>query len=200
MNDGRIDDCTGVLMAGGRATRLGGLPKGLLRVEGETIAARSLGLFGALFREALVVANDPASYASLGVPIVTDRVMGRGAPGGLHAALGAARTGWVFTAACDMPFLAEGPIRLLASRRAGAAAVLVRWRGGLEPLHALWSRACFPVLERLLAEGRPSLQDLARAVPACVIEEEAWRAVDPEGRALENANTSEDLVRLGLER
>lgn len=193
-----ILDCTGALIAGGAATRLGGAPKGLLRVGGEPIAARSLRLFERLFGAALVVANDPAPYEPLGVPLFADRIAQKGAPGGLHAALTAARTGWVFAAACDMPFLEPAPIRLLAARRAGSEAVIVRWRGHLEPLHALWSRACLPVLERLLREGDPSLQALSRAVSTRVVEEDEWRTVDPAGRSFENVNTPEDAIRLGI--
>jgi molybdopterin-guanine dinucleotide biosynthesis protein A len=193
-----VPDCTGALVAGGRAVRMGGIPKGLLRVGDEPIAARSLRLLGELFGAVLVIANDPAPYAALGARVIPDAMPGKGAPGGLHAALAAAATGWVFAAACDMPFLAADPIRRLAALRAGADAVLVRAGGRLEPLHAFWSRACLPVLERMLREGDPSLQALARAVRTRVVEEDEWRAMDPLGRSLENANTPEDLARLGL--
>jgi molybdopterin-guanine dinucleotide biosynthesis protein A len=195
----RIDGCTGVLVAGGRATRLGGIPKGLLRVEGEPIAARALRLFASLFPAALVVANDPAPYRELGAAVVADRIAGKGAPGGIHAALAAVATDWIFAAACDMPFLEAAPIRLLAAhRRPGVAAVLVRYGGVLQPLHAFWSRECLATLARMLAAGDPSLVELARAVPAHVVEERESRTVDPGGRALENANTPEDAARLGL--
>ncbi|HET8539517.1 MAG TPA: dipeptidase [Anaeromyxobacter sp.] len=199
MDAAPIDGCTGALVAGGAAVRMGGTPKGLLRVGGQTIAARSVALFRRVFGRALVVANDAAPYAGLGVPVIPDAIRGRGAPGGLHAALSAAETPWVFVAGCDMPFLDAGAIRSLAARRQGADAVLVRFRGHLEPLHAFWSRACLPVLERLLAEGEPSFRDLAAAVRTRVVEEEEWRAVDPDGRAFANANTPEDVRRLGLE-
>jgi molybdopterin-guanine dinucleotide biosynthesis protein A len=191
-------DVTGALVAGGQARRLGGAVKGLLKVEGEPLAARSLRLFARLFPSALVVANDPAPYLPLGAPVVADRLPGRGAPGGLHAALVAATTPWVFTAACDMPFLSEAGVALLYARREGAPAVLPRWGGRLEPLHALWSRACLPALERALAEGEPSLRALAALVGARVVEESAWRMIDPDGRAFENVNTPEDAARLGL--
>ncbi len=178
---------------------MGGVAKGLLRVGGEPIAARTLALFRRLFGEALVVANDPAPYASLGAPIVPDLVAGRGAPGGLHAALSAAGTPWVFAAGCDMPFIDARGVAFLADRRAGADAVLVRFRGRLEPLHAFWSRACLPVFERLLRAGEPSFRDLAASVRARIVEEAEWRLVDPAGRAFENVNTPEDAVRLRLE-
>lgn len=194
----RFPDTTGVIVAGGRATRMAGLPKGLLRTGGEPIAARTLRIFGKLFGAALIVANDPAPYAALGAPVVGDLITGKGAPGGVHAALASAGTPWVFTAACDMPFLDEAPVAYLAARREGARAVLVRWRGRLEPLHAFWSRECLPALDAALRAGNPSLQELARAVSARVVEEAEWRTVDPLGRALENANTPADAARLGL--
>lgn len=190
-------DCTGALVAGGQASRLGGVAKGTIRLGGEPIAARTLRLFRDLFGEALVVANDAAPYEAFGAPVFPDRIPGKGAPGGLHAALSAASTRWVFTAGCDMPFLSAEPIAWLAARR-DAPAVAVVWRGRLEPLHAFWSKACLPTVERMLRDGNPSMWKLATACGARFVAEEEWRTVDPEGRAFENANTPEDVARLGL--
>ena len=195
----RIGDCTGVLVAGGQARRLGGVAKGFLRVQGVPIAARSLALFRDLFDQVLVVANDPGPWTALGAPVVPDAIPGKGAPGGLHAALQAARTGWIFTAACDMPFLSEGPIRHLAARREGAPAVLVEGRRGLEGMHAFWAKGALPTVDRMLREGDPSLRALAAALGARIVTAREWRDVDPEGRSFENVNTPEDLRRLGIE-
>jgi molybdopterin-guanine dinucleotide biosynthesis protein A len=194
-----LHDCTGALVAGGRAARLGGLAKGLLRTEGQPIAARTARLFEELFDDSLVVAPPGSPYAALGLPLVSDVFPGKGAPGGVHAALQASTTGWIFAAGCDMPFIDAEAIRWLAARREGADAVLVEWRGRLEPLFAFWSRRCLAPLERLLAEGDPSLRALVDEVHACVLPEEAWRAFDPEGRCFENVNTWSDVARLGLE-
>ncbi len=195
----RIPDCTGVLLAGGQAARLGGLAKGLLRLGGEAIAAHSLQLFGEVFEAALVVANDAAPYAAFGAKVIADAIPGKGAPGGLHAALAEARTGWIFTAACDMPFLSGEAIRFLWAQGGAAPAVAVHWGGRLEGLFAFWSRGCLPAVERMVREGDPSLWRIATAVGARVVPEAAWRAFDPDGRTFANANTPEDLARLGLE-
>ena len=198
----RVADCTGVLLAGGRATRLGGLAKGLLRLDGRTLVERALELCRELFEGALLVANDPAPYAGLGVPVVGDLLRGRGAPGGLHAALSTVRTGSIFLAACDMPHLSREGIRLLARERGASGgdawAVAAEWGGRLEPLHALWARAGLPTVERMLGEGQPSMTSLARAVGVRTVPEAAWRCVDPAGLAFSNANTPQDLERLGL--
>jgi molybdopterin-guanine dinucleotide biosynthesis protein A len=195
----RIGDCTGVLVAGGQARRMGGAAKAFVRVGGVPIAARSLALFRELFDEVLVVANNPEPWLPLGARVIPDAVPGKGAPGGLHAALRAAGAGWIFAAACDMPFLSEGPIRHLAARREGSTAVLVEGERGPEGLHAFWSRSALPTLERMLREGDPSLRALAAEIGARVVPAREWRAIDPDGRCLENVNTPEDVLRLGLE-
>ncbi|HSN13869.1 MAG TPA: molybdenum cofactor guanylyltransferase [Anaeromyxobacteraceae bacterium] len=194
----RLLDATGVLVAGGRAVRMGGAPKGFLRLDGEPIAARTLRLFRATFADVLVVANDPAPWEPLGVRVVPDAIAGKGAPGGLHAALLHARTEWIFAAGSDMPFLSAGVIAWLAGRRGDAPALVPRWQGRLEPLHAFWSRRCLPDVERLLRAGDPSFGELAAAVGARVVEEAEWRAIDPDGRAFENVNTPAEAARLGL--
>jgi len=195
----RFPDITGALIAGGRAARLGGRPKGLLQIDGEPLAVRALRLFTDHLGGALLVADDPAPYASLGVRTVPDLLPGHGAPGGLHAALAAAATPWVFAAACDMPFLSRPGLALLAARRAGALAVVPRWEGRYQPLHALWSREALARIARALQEGNPSLQELVTLVGARVVEAAEWRAFDPAGLAFENVNTPEEVAALGLD-
>jgi molybdopterin-guanine dinucleotide biosynthesis protein A len=51
----------------------------------------------------------------------------------------------------------------------------------------------------MLREGDPSLRAIAAEIGARVVPAREWREVDPDGRCLENVNTPEDIVRLGLE-
>jgi molybdenum cofactor guanylyltransferase len=194
-----LSECTGAVVAGGQGSRMGGVAKGLLCLDGEPLVARTLRLFGEVFAGSMVVANDAGPYAAFGAPVIPDRIAGRGAPGGLHAALAASRTPWVFTAGCDMPFLSAEAMRWLWARRGDAPAVAVVWRGQLQPLHAYWSRGCLPTVERLLSGGQPSMWQLATAVGARLVGEVAWREIDPGGRVFENVNTPEEAARLGLE-
>jgi len=191
-------DITGALIAGGQASRLGGVAKGLLTLEGQPLLGRSLDLFSRLFGASLLVVNDPVPYRRFEVAQVADLIPGRGAPGGLHAALSTATTPWVFAAACDMPFLSPAGIALLAARRPGALAVVPRWDGRFEPLHALYSRELLPRLAQALQEGHVSLQRLAALAGAAIVADEAWAKIDPGGRAFQNANTVEEARRLGL--
>ena len=80
--------CTGVVLAGGAASRYGGLPKGLERVDGRRIIDRVADALSNATDDLLLVANhaDAASWLP-GVPVQHDLVPGTGGLGGIHAAL-----------------------------------------------------------------------------------------------------------------
>src|SRR3954454_24240774 len=104
------------IVAGGGAARLGGQPKPALLVGGRSIAERLLEALRATFPRVLVVANDAAPWAGLGVEVTPDAPSYRGAGplAGVHAALAAtvAHAGVVCVAG-DMPFVAPGLLSLL---------------------------------------------------------------------------------------
>ena len=80
--------CTGVILAGGQATRFGGVPKGLARVHGERIIDRVAGALRESADDLLLVANDAAAASWLpGVRVECDLRPGLGSLGGLHSAL-----------------------------------------------------------------------------------------------------------------
>src|SRR5437016_2455569 len=102
MEDGRHAlAVTGVLLAGGRATRMGGRDKAFAAVGGEPIAARTLRLFCTLFPQVVVATNRPARFRELGAETVGDVFPDCGPLAGIHAAMRIARHPHVFVAACD---------------------------------------------------------------------------------------------------
>lgn len=190
-------EVTWAIIAGGRGERLGGVAKGLLEVEGRTVVERLLGL-GRLFGAVLLVANDAAPYARFGVRTVADVVRGRGAPGGVHAALAGAETEWVLAVACDMPFVSEAVVRVLLGARAPEVdAVAFTVAGRVEPLLALYRRTLAGRWGETLRTEEPSLRQLLSGCRTRLLPEDALRAVDAELRAVVSVNTPEDAARHG---
>src|SRR5205814_43471 len=68
----------GVVLAGGRASRMGGRDKAFAGVEGEPIAVRAVRIFRSLFAQGLVSTKRPGRFAGLGVQTVADPVPGCG--------------------------------------------------------------------------------------------------------------------------
>jgi molybdenum cofactor guanylyltransferase len=194
-------DITLALIAGGKGSRLGGVAKGLLRWQGQPLLAHQLAL-RPLFGDVLLVCAEPAPYAPWALRTVADVVPGRGAPGGVHAALVHARTPWVLALGCDMPFVSAAALApLLAARSAAVDAVAYRVGGRLEPLLALYRRelaASWAV--RLAAQPGPSFAQLLGEARPAILEEAALRAVDAELASVRSVNTPEDLEALGVQR
>jgi molybdopterin-guanine dinucleotide biosynthesis protein A len=177
---------------------LGGISKGLLHVQGRTCLERLLEL-RSHFEEVLWVGGAPGD-APAGTRSVPDVMPGRGAPGGVHAALVAARTPWVMAVACDMPFV-TGPVvqRLLGERAAGANAVCFQVGQHLQPFPGLYRAALASRWGAQLAK-EPSLRHLLTSVGARELDEATLRAVDPLAHSVVSLNTPEDLVRWSAER
>lgn len=190
-------DVTLAIIAGGKASRLGGAPKGLLRLGGQTLLERHLA-FGARFADALLVTNDPAPYRSYRVRTAEDLIPGKGAPGGVHAALARSRTPWILAVAVDMPFVRAEAVRLLLDAR-GSSRLLCFERGGhLEPLLGAYAASLAAEWEPLLAQA-PPFRKIFSALGGSPLPEGALRAVDPSLESLANVNSPEDVARFGLE-
>ncbi|XXF78056.1 molybdenum cofactor guanylyltransferase [Myxococcaceae bacterium GXIMD 01537] len=199
---GGFADVTLAVVAGGRGERLGGVAKGLLEVGGRTVLERLLELAPWLgFGDVLLVANDAAPYARFGLRTVADVFAGKGAPGGVHAALKHARTPWVLAVACDMPFVRPEAVRLLFEARGPEVdAVCFSVSGRWEPLLAVYRAALAGPWGRVLQVEEPSLRALLSQSRTRVLPEDVLKQVDPEARSVVSVNTPEDLARHGLTR
>ena len=190
-----IANASAAILAGGAGTRLGGVSKALLEIGGRTILARQLDVLRPLFGEVFLVAPDPSPFDAHGVRVVRDRLAGKGAPGGVHAALEEAGAGWVFCLACDMPFVSAPPVALLAARREGAEAVVFLRAGFVEPLFGFYATSLLPAFRLALETGDPSLAKLLSAARTVRVAERDLAEIDPGCRSLSNVNTPEELAR-----
>ena len=116
------EQITGLVLAGGQGTRMGGVDKGLQLLAGEPLAQRCAQRLAPQVGAVLLNANRHLdAYAALGWPVVTDEPIADDAyPGplaGFAAGLAACRTPWLLTVACDTPFFPAD----LAQRLAQAA-------------------------------------------------------------------------------
>lgn len=187
----------GVVLAGGASRRMGE-EKARLMMRGEPLLARVVRLLRLAFSEVIVVG--PPSLADLvpGVTVTPDTRAGQGPLAGLEAAFAATRTSLLFVVACDMPFVSPALARrmaVIALDSPGADAVSLRSASGVEPLHAVYGRACQPVVTTLLDGGERSLQALLARVRVEEIAPEQRADADPAGLATVNVNTPDEWRR-----
>lgn len=188
---------TGVLLAGGRASRMGGRDKAFAAVGGEPIAARTLRLFRTLFPQVIVATNRPERYRTFDVETVSDVFPGCGPLAGIHAAMRVAAHPHLFVAACDMPGLDPDVIRFLLARIGAADAVVPRWDHDIEPLHAVYAVRLLPLVEEALRAGRHALRDFFPRLRVDYVGEDELRAIRGTARSMLNVNTPEELAAVG---
>jgi len=188
-------DVTALIVAGGRATRFGGVDKRELVIEGRTIFERQVAVLSG--RVAEVIVSSPHEIE--GFRTVADTIAEVGPLAGIAAGLVAATTPWVLVLAGDMPYVSGALVELVLSRIAGDLdAVGIQINGLPEPLVcALRCATCAPVVERRIAAGQRKASRLLTEGDLRVrwIGDAELRTVDPELRALFNVNAPGDVRR-----
>ncbi|WP_296229456.1 molybdenum cofactor guanylyltransferase MobA [Ralstonia sp. UBA689] len=100
-------DITGLILAGGRGSRMGGVDKGLQVFRGAPMAMHTLMRLSPQVDHVLINANrNLAAYESFGVPVVVDSVPDFAGPlAGILAGLEQCQTRYLLIAPCDSPFV-----------------------------------------------------------------------------------------------
>lgn len=190
-----IDGFTGVVLTGGLSRRYGS-NKALADWEGGKLIEAAVGVSKNLFFETLIPTKDSARYRFLessGLRCLRD-VSERQHPAvGILTALHASMTDRVFVFACDMPRVRPALVRGLCAAAGGFEAVVPVWKGGMQPLCAIYSRACIGPLEELLDLENFSLRDIFDKVLVRRVGEDELTPFDPEGASFADIDTVEEM-------
>lgn len=200
-----VEEVTGAILAGGRATRFHGINKATLSVDGRRIVDRQLDVLRETTVEQFVIGGGGDTFEGLTVPVISDMIADAGPLGGLLTALNVARTSRVVVMACDMPFVTEAFIRYLIScsvqgEEAGPTAVVPRSRSGLHPLCALYETSIAAAVADRIAAGRLAVRDLLKDINARILGPEELLPFDRDGFLFANVNTPADLQAISLRR
>lgn len=196
------DRITGVLLAGGRGMRMGGVDKGLQTLNGEPLALHVLRRLAPQVGPFVISANRHAErYAELGATfnatVIADTLPDFPGPlAGLLAAMRAARTEFVLSAPCDTPTLpadlAERLSTALDAQHASiATAITIDAHGNtsIHPVFALLRTSLADDLERFLGAGE-------RKVRTWYAHHKAVEVAFPDERTFYNINSLQELADL----
>jgi molybdopterin-guanine dinucleotide biosynthesis protein A len=109
-------DVTGVILAGGRGSRMGGADKGLQNFRGMPLAMYTLLRLGPQVGEVMVNANrNLAAYESFGVPVWPDVISDYAGPlAGFLTGMERCETSYMVTVPCDTPLFPQDLVARLA--------------------------------------------------------------------------------------
>ena len=152
-----VGQVTGVILSGGRATRMGGVDKGLIPVNGRPMITWVIDVLRPQVAEILVNANRSLDeYRALGYPVIDDGDREfRGPLAGIASGLRAAERKYVAFAPCDSPLVCADLVpRLHAALSSEGARIAVAHDGErLQPVFALLESALLDDLMRYLDSG-----------------------------------------------
>jgi molybdopterin-guanine dinucleotide biosynthesis protein A len=187
-----------MVLAGGGGLRLG-REKALENLGEISLLERVLLQLSFLDSDILLVTAKELSRPWLeGHPrlkVVSDIYPAKGPLGGIYTGLELSNSFYNVVVACDMPFLNRALLGYMAGVSAGYDLVVPRLKGLVEPLHAVYSKACLASIEGLLKQGVLGIRELFRLVRVRYVEAEEIDRFDPEHLSFFNINTRADLAR-----
>jgi len=186
--------CSAVILTGGLNTRMQGRNKAFIQLGGRRFLTRVLDTVSAYLDECLIVTRQTGLYREWPVKIVADRLAVRSPLTGIHAGLMSMRSEFALVTSCDTPFLRKAVVNRLLTALEPDTDVIVPASGTFfQPLCALYSRRCVPVIEEILGQGQVKVDRLYARVRVKRVAYRHFEAVDPELHSFFNVNTPGDL-------
>jgi molybdopterin-guanine dinucleotide biosynthesis protein A len=192
-----IANITGLILAGGRGTRMGGVDKGLQNHLGMPLALLALRRLAPQVGQVMINANrNIAVYESMGAPVWPDEIPDYAGPlAGMLAGLAHCATPYLVTVPCDTPNfpldLVERLARGLADMDGDMATAFTR-EGGVprrQPVFSLMKTSLRDNLAAYVAGGQGNVGFWAS-------QQRCAQVVFEDGSAFFNANTPADLEQL----
>jgi len=191
----RAGGVTGLVLAGGRARRMGGADKGLVPLAGRPMVCWVSESLAGQCEQVMVNANRNADrYRELtGLPVLADTMQDFAGPlAGMASGLAACTTEWMATAPCDSPLIAPDLVaRLRAALDADGADLAVAHDGErMQPVFALLPTRLLPSLREFLDGGGRKIDQWYAA------QRTALASFEDRPRMFLNVNTPEERERL----
>lgn len=185
---------TGLVLAGGRGTRMGHVDKGLQTFRGAPMALHVIMRLSPQVGNLMINANQNLGpYEGFGVPVWPDQMQGFAGPlAGLQTGLSQCGTEYLVTAPCDSPFLPDDLVERLGEAllaEDAELAVAVTGEGETRqphPVFCLMKAALLPHLNQYLDSG-------GRKIDAWYATLKVAEVRFPDEAAFRNINTLEEL-------
>jgi molybdopterin-guanine dinucleotide biosynthesis protein A len=187
---------TGLVLAGGRGSRMGGVDKGLQSLEGQPLVQHALNRLEPQVGPLMINANRHLEiYAGFGVPVCPDGDDSFAGPlAGVLAGLRQCETDWLVTVPCDTPKFPEDLVSRLYEALEGASiAIAVTTHGGVrqrQPVFCLLRQVLSGDLAAYLGNG-------GRKIEPWLDQNRCRDVLFDDEAAFFNANTLPELRQLG---
>lgn len=144
------DDITGIILSGGKSTRMGE-NKSLLKIDNRSIIESVRDLMQSLFPNVILITNNPEEYQFLGLKIFEDIFLRMGPLAGIHSGLTYSSTAKNFVISCDIPLMTAQMISYLATYKTDKLITVAKADGFIQQLCGLYNKECIPYASEILS-------------------------------------------------
>jgi molybdopterin-guanine dinucleotide biosynthesis protein A len=187
-----VSSVTGLILAGGKGSRMGGVDKGLQAFRGKRLVDHVYERLAPQVGGIIINANqNQEEYRTFGVRVVSDAIGGFAGPlAGFHAGLSVSKRPFLASVPCDSPFLPGNLIERLYARidETGAELAVAKTGDQPHPVFSLMRRGVLDHLSDFLKGGGRKID--AWYATLVVVEV----AFDDEAQAFSNINTLDELA------
>ena len=187
---------TGLILAGGRGSRMGNVDKGLQNFRGAPMVLHVIMRLSPQVGALMINANQNLGpYEGFGLPVWPDQLTGFEGPlAGLQTGLAQCDTDYLVTAPCDSPFLPQDLVerlsRALTDNDAELAVAVTEEEGRRQPhpVFCLMKASVLPNLTAFLQLGERKIDKWYRSLKFVEV-------MFPDETAFRNINTLDELRR-----
>ena len=144
-------DITGILLSGGKSTRMG-TNKSFLKFNGKYIIEHVHEKLKLLFKKVIIITNTPEDYYFLGSEIYKDIYKDKGPLGGIHSGLVHSTTEKNFIISCDMPLVSTELMKFIIDKSGESQITAVTADGYVQQLCGLYKKSCIKTAGDILNE------------------------------------------------
>ncbi len=144
-------DITGVILAGGKSTRMG-VNKSFLQVGDKKIIERISDLMKLIFEKVILITNTPDDYKFLNLPLFEDVYKWKGPLAGIHSALVHSGTEKIFVLSCDVPFMSKEMIEYIVDYKTDYPVTICKVNEHIQQLVGKYSKSVLSVIEKILSD------------------------------------------------
>ncbi len=164
-------DIIGVILAGGKSSRMG-TNKSFLKFGNQTIIEPIAELMKSIFTDVIIITNATDEYKFLNLPLYEDIYKWKGPLAGIHSALIHSITEKIFILSCDVPLMTKEMIQYLVDYKSEKQIVFCEAAGYHQPLVGIYSKEILSEIEKFISDnemGDKSFHQFLKNIDAEII-------------------------------
>ncbi len=161
-------DITGIILAGGKSTRMG-QNKLLMELNGKTVIEGVVDLMQSIFENVIIITNTPEEYEFINLPMYKDIFEYKGPLAGIHSGLVHSETEENFIISSDIPLMKREMIKYIIDYSTDKPITVCKADGFIQQLAGRYSRTVLPEAEKSLQNDEAELRDANQRKRKCKV-------------------------------